>query len=89
MYTYKFTYGHLVYGMQIKKNVIWKVNNIFIYNTCIYGACFSDYNDHKVLLFVHVLNTKYCACYSDCKDKDCFWMFFSDAPFFQRSVSVH
>lgn len=53
---------------KLKKNVIWKVNNIFIYNTCIYGACFSDYNDHKVLLFVHVLNTKYCACYSDCKD---------------------
>lgn len=51
MYTYKFTYGHLVYGMQIKKNVIWKVNNIFIYNTCIYGACSSDYNDHEVLLF--------------------------------------
>lgn len=35
----------------------------------IYYACFSDCNDNEVLLFgkYSVLNTKYCACYIDCK----------------------
>lgn len=51
---------------KIKRNVIWKVNNKYIYCAC--------FGDNEALFFgkYNVLNTKYCACYSDCKDKDCF-----------------